>query len=227
LASFAFVVASSASSSHPHPHHERFAAMARTHYEVLGVSRGASAGELRQAYLERARLVHPDRHIDAGPRARAEAEHAMQELTEAWRVLGYAGRRRRYDRELGGPVSAEADAARFVTRSDGTLPEEVEVLDPTVRLIRGLPWIVLVLVLVGIFIFTAYAATGGTKKHAPITSSGATRCVAVGSSSVAQAPCDTPGARTVVTEILPSESCPAGTEPVVGQAGVTVLCVEV
>ncbi|MEY2457291.1 MAG: hypothetical protein QOH64_2780 [Acidimicrobiaceae bacterium] len=149
----------------------------------------------------------------------------MQELTEAWRVLGDAGRRRRYDRDLGGPTFVDDD--RFISRSDGTVPEELEIIDPTVRLIRALPWIALVVVLVGIFIFTAYAATGGTKKHAPITSSGATRCVAVGSSSVAQAPCDTPGARTVVTEILPSESCPAGTEPVVGQAGVTVLCVEV
>jgi hypothetical protein len=199
--------------------------VARTHYEVLGVPRAATAGELRRAYLDRARVLHPDRHIDAGPRARDEAERAMQELTEAWRVLGDAGRRRRYDRDLGGPTFVDDD--RFISRSDGTVPEELEIIDPTVRLIRALPWIALVVVLVGIFIFTAYAATGGTKKHTPITSSGATRCVAVGSSSVAQAPCDTPGARTVVTEILPSESCPAGTEPVVGQAGVTVLCVEV
>jgi hypothetical protein len=203
--------------------------MARTHYEVLGVARTASARELRQAYLDRARLVHPDRHIDAGPRARAEAEHAMQELTEAWRVLGDGGRRRRYDRELGGTVSAEADAARFVTRSDGTMPEEIEVLDPTARLIRGLPWIVLVVVLVGIFIFTAYAATGGTKNKAPSTTSGVARCVALGEGAPAPEPCDTPGARTVVTEIVPSPSaaCPAGTEAVRGQAGVTVLCLEV
>jgi hypothetical protein len=200
--------------------------MARTHYEVLGVARSASAGELRQAYLDRARLVHPDRHIDAGPRARAEAEHAMQELTEAWRVLGDAGRRRRYDRELGGPVSAEADAGRFVTRSDGTFPEEIEVIDPTVRLIRGLPWIVLVVVLVGIFIFTAYATTG-TKKKAPSTSSGVARCVALGEGPPAPAPCDAPGARTVVTEIVPAAACPEGTEAVGGQAGVTVLCLEV
>jgi hypothetical protein len=201
--------------------------MARTHYEVLGVSRAASAAELRQAYLERARLVHPDRHIDAGPRARAEAEHAMQELTEAWRVLGDAGRRRRYDRELGGPAAAEHDVGRFVTRSDGTMPEEIEVVDPAVRLIRGLPWIVLVLVLVGIFIFTAYAATGGTKKRSPSTSSAVARCVVLGESAPAPSPCESPGARTVVTEIVPSAGCPEGTEAVAGQAGVTVLCLEV
>src|SRR3954453_17014099 len=116
--------------------------MARTHYEVLGVSRAASRAELRQAYLDRARLLHPDRHIDAAPRARAEAERGMQEVTEAWRVLGDAGRRRRYDRELGGPhVVREDEPARFVSRSDGTFAEEIEVIDPTARLIRGLPWI--------------------------------------------------------------------------------------
>jgi curved DNA-binding protein CbpA len=201
--------------------------MARTHYEVLGVARAASAAELRRAYLERARLLHPDRHIDAGPAGRAEAERAMQEVTEAWRILGDPGRRRRYDRELGGPAAVADDMDRFASRSDGTFPDEVEVLDPTVHLIRGLPWIVLAIVLVGIFIFTAYATTGGTKKQPPATGSGPTRCVAVGEDAPVSAPCDAPGARTVVTEIVPSAACPAGTEAVTGQAGVTVLCVEV
>jgi len=201
--------------------------MARTHYEVLGVPRTASAEDLRRAYLDRARVLHPDRHIDAGPRGRAEAEWGMQELTEAWRVLGDPGRRRRYDRELGGPVRADVDDGRFVTRSDGTFPEAVEVLDPTARLIRGLPWIALAVVLLGIFIFTAYAATGGSKKHQPATSTGVSRCVVTGEQSPTPEPCDAPGARTVVTEIVPSASCPAGTEAVEGQAGVTVLCLEV
>jgi len=44
--------------------------MARTHYEVLGVPHTASAEDLRRAYLDRARLLHPDRHIDAGPKGR-------------------------------------------------------------------------------------------------------------------------------------------------------------
>ena len=200
--------------------------MARTHYEVLGVPRAASAGELRVAYLERARLLHPDRHVDESERARDEAERAMQELTEAWRVLGDAARRRRYDRELGGPSAVVDDHARFVTRADGTVPEEIEVIDPTVRLIRGLPWIVLAVVLVGIFIFTAYATTSGTKKREPATGSGVVRCVALAAGAPTAEPCDVPGARTVVTEIVPSAACPAGTEAVAGQAGVTVLCLE-
>src|SRR3954470_17168590 len=93
----------------------RFAAMARTHYEVLGAPRTASPEELRRPYLERARLLHPGRHIDAGPKGRAEAERGMQEVTDAWRVLGDPGRRRRYDRELGGPVRADLDDGRFAT----------------------------------------------------------------------------------------------------------------
>jgi curved DNA-binding protein CbpA len=201
--------------------------MARSHYEVLGVARTASTEDVRRAYLDRARVLHPDRHIDAGPKGRAEAEWAMQEVTEAWRVLGDPGRRRRYDRELGGPVRAAVDDDRFATRSDATFPDEVEVIDPTVRLIRGLPWIALAVLLIGIFIFTAYATTGGSKKQQPTPGNDVPRCVVMGEGTAIAEPCEAPGARTVVTEIVPSATCPAGTEAVAGQAGVTVLCLEV
>jgi hypothetical protein len=63
----------------------------RDHYEVLGVGRGASHGELRDAYRRRMRTLHPD----AGARAGATSEIAA--VTEAWHVLGDAGRRARYD----------------------------------------------------------------------------------------------------------------------------------
>jgi hypothetical protein len=62
------------------------------HYEVLGVGSSASAGELRRAYLTRARTHHPDIGGD---------DRSMTRLNEAWAVLSDPGQRRRYDAELG------------------------------------------------------------------------------------------------------------------------------
>ena len=53
-------------------------------YRVLGVAPGATAAEIKTAYRERARVIHPDRFTD-DPR-RAEAAHdAFVELSAAFR----------------------------------------------------------------------------------------------------------------------------------------------
>ena len=64
-----------------------------THYDVLGVDRGASDAEIRSAYLAAARRSHPDV-------AGADGDHAMRDLNEAWAVLGDAASRNEYDERL-------------------------------------------------------------------------------------------------------------------------------
>jgi DnaJ-domain-containing protein 1 len=198
-----------------------------TLYDVLGVSPDASADELRQAYRARARALHPDRNIDAGATARDAAERAMKDLTQAWQVLGDAGRRRRYDRELAlavGSRSPTLDEPRFVTRSDGTMPEllDDEYLDGPARLIRALPWIAIIGVLTVIFIFSAYALTGGPKEPLP---GKVGQCITVDQiGGVADSPCNAPAARTVVTLVGPSAQCPYGTERLQPSTGTAVYC---
>ena len=64
------------------------------YYALLGVSRDASAPEIRERFRVLAREAHPDR----APRERkAEAETKFQELTEAVNVLSNPERRRAYD----------------------------------------------------------------------------------------------------------------------------------
>jgi hypothetical protein len=60
-----------------------------SHYDVLGVSPHADAGELHRAYLALARRHHPDRR--GGDDAR------MRSINEAWATLGDPTRRRQYD----------------------------------------------------------------------------------------------------------------------------------
>jgi curved DNA-binding protein CbpA len=73
-------------------------------YQLLGVPRGASGGEITQAWRRRALAEHPDRQPrDAAAPARFRA------LAEAYRVLGDPPRRAAYDRSLGdrpGPGAA-------------------------------------------------------------------------------------------------------------------------
>jgi curved DNA-binding protein CbpA len=76
-----------------------------SHYEVLGVSRRASTEEIRRAYLDQARRLHPDARSAASADGADRSGRAMQAVNEAWRVLRDPGRRRDYDRRLAGAPS--------------------------------------------------------------------------------------------------------------------------
>ncbi|WP_421119515.1 J domain-containing protein [Aquihabitans daechungensis] len=70
------------------------------HYEVLGVAPESGAGEIKKAYLAAARRYHPDFHADADAATRTGNARRMQELNQAWEVLGDATARAAYDRSL-------------------------------------------------------------------------------------------------------------------------------
>ena len=64
----------------------------RDYYEVLGVSRGAGADEIKKAYRKLAVQFHPDRNPGS-----KEAEDKFKEAAEAYEVLSDAQKRQRYD----------------------------------------------------------------------------------------------------------------------------------
>ena len=64
----------------------------RDFYEVLGVSKSASAEEIKKAYRKKAIKYHPDKNPD-----NAEAEEKFKEAAEAYEVLSDENKRARYD----------------------------------------------------------------------------------------------------------------------------------
>jgi len=64
---------------------------ARDFYDILGVSRGASADEIQSAYRKLARQFHPDVNKDPG------AEERFKQVSEAYDVLSDPQQRKRYD----------------------------------------------------------------------------------------------------------------------------------
>jgi curved DNA-binding protein CbpA len=198
----------------------------QTLYDVLGVSPDASAEELRRAFRDRASVLHPDRHVQSSQASQALAEHRMRELTAAWQVLSDAGRRRRYDRELAlGSEAVEPDAERYASRLDGTMDEVFEPIDGTARIVRAIPWVALAAVLAAIFVFSAYALTGGPRDDLSGTGTRIGQCVLIGSDdSITRSGCDAGGAREIVMLVGPSNPCPAGTERRQPPTGSAVYC---
>lgn len=139
------------------------------HYEVLGVRRGATAAEIRRAYLGRARTLHPDGWTDRSEVDRRRAERAMQDVNEAWRVLGDATARAAYDRPAPGPSPSGArprspsapvpprPPRRPVT---GVAPDPVGATPPGALASFAAamaPYVLLAAVGLGIFVLTAFA----------------------------------------------------------------------
>lgn len=65
----------------------------RDYYEILGLTKTATAAEIKAAYRKLALQWHPDKHQDK----RLEAETKFKEINEAYQVLSDAKKKQTYD----------------------------------------------------------------------------------------------------------------------------------
>lgn len=66
----------------------------RDYYETLGVSRDADEMEIKKAYRQKAKALHPDRN----PSDRKKAEEEFKRVAEAYEILSDPQKRAQYDR---------------------------------------------------------------------------------------------------------------------------------
>lgn len=99
---------------------------ALTYYDDLGLSARASGEEVREAYLNLVRLLHPD--LSSEPSLKRFSENQLKRVSRAYAVLSDPDRRRRYDAQLAGgeeepeePVSVRRSAGRSRARAWITL----------------------------------------------------------------------------------------------------------
>jgi len=90
------------------------------YYEELGLCASASSEQVRQAYLNLVRLLHPDQQQDENLRALAECQ--MKRLNQVYGVLSDPERRRRYD--AGRTTEALEPAASFAVKPSSPPPAQ-------------------------------------------------------------------------------------------------------
>jgi curved DNA-binding protein CbpA len=178
-----------------------------SHYDVLGVVPTATHDEIRAAYHEKARVLHPDRMASQGAGEQETARRAMQDVNEAWRVLGDAGRRAAYDRALAAaaspprPTSGPADID-WDRPYRGTPAQPGDI---TVAIVRAAPWIAVLIVLVAIVVFTAFA------RHTSSTSDLVGKCVVTEQGEPHSVPCDEPSDGRVISVVDSEAQCGVNT----------------
>jgi hypothetical protein len=178
-----------------------------THYDVLGVLASATPEEIRQAYRDKARRLHPD---GFGDRPAAEidgARRAMQDVNEAWRVLGDAPRRAAYDRSLRA-VTTPPVAPSPIDGDDDELdrPYPHRAADPadlTVAIVRAVPWIAVLVVLGIIFVFTAVAKNDDEENLVG-------KCITIAGGQPLEVPCDEPNIGRVDLVVPQASLCARG-----------------
>lgn len=181
------------------------------HYEVLGVDRDATTGEIRSAFRRLARAHHPDTNA-------AGSIEMLASINEAWRVLGDAQLRRAYDRSL--DVQLVASAAGQAPTGPPRIDTELPPSSFPWRFLAGLAVVGIGIVLLGVFTYEP------SKPRPPDNLLQQGSCVVIQDNGDAvEVNCDDAHDGVVESLIGNDEQCPLSLEPHRDRQGLGVACV--
>ncbi|NVM23486.1 MAG: DnaJ domain-containing protein [Desulfobacterales bacterium] len=107
------------------------------YYATLGVPPDANADQIREAYIYKVNILHPDRLAAMPHRVRHKAEEDLKKVNVAYEVLSKPERRRQYDIERFG-VAAPVSDRQEIKRAEKPKPE---VYPRTVSFDNVLPYV--------------------------------------------------------------------------------------
>lgn len=179
----------------------------RSHYDVLGVKRGASHAAIKAAYRAKMRQLHPDsteRPVD---------HDEIAAVSNAWSVLSNAKRRAAYDADRTDPV---------VSVSGSNVPYRV---DPTPA---RYPWkfvlVLGVIGIIGVLLVAAFSKPGEPMKPDNVLQAGS--CVNIATDrTVGEVACTERHDGVVKFLVAFDAVCPADAEPYLDRQGMGRACV--
>lgn len=185
----------------------------KNHYEVLGVRPNASEAEIRNAYRNLARRLHPDVVGSA-----VQGSRSMSDVNQAWTVLSDISLRRSYDASIGTETRTQQTmdtAARAAYVVNQSTPARF-------------PWRAMLAVAAAgaVLVLVLHAFSSPPVPGAPdqLLSSGS--CVVISADLLAsEVSCDAPHDAVVSQLIATDRVCPTGTEPYRDRQGMGIACV--
>jgi hypothetical protein len=184
----------------------------QNYYAVLGVTPTASAEQLRAAYREKVRIIHPDSAVAASPTASLQ----MAEVVWAWSTLSNPDLRRAYDAEL-------FDTELFDAKSEA---EDSFPPTPIVRgrFPKGLIGSILAIGVVGVLVLDVLSGPVVPTKPDGLLQSGS--CVVVDTNKLAvEVGCEVDHYGVVRQLIGFDMTCPSDTQAIRDRQGMGQACV--
>ena len=179
----------------------------KNYYEVLGVAPTASIEQIRTAYRDKVRIIHPDSAVVASPTASLQ----MAEVVWAWSTLSDPLLRRAYDEEL------------FDAQS------ELDESFPPTPIVRGnfpkglIGWI-LAIGIAGVLVLNVLSDPIAPAKPDGLLQSGS--CVVIDANKLAvEVGCEVDHYGVVRQLIGFDMTCPSDTEPIRDRQGMGQACV--
>ncbi len=193
----------------------------RSHYSILGVDQFATPEQIRRAYRELARQLHPDMTQNSAAGQSSRPGVSMAEVNRAWNVLSDPVTRREYDRTLRGASDGFVNSGPMRETTVSTPPASL----PPVRF----PWraMVVVAIVASAIVLVLNGLSDPPAPGVPDQLLEAGSCVVIDREMFAvEVSCSSPHEYVVRQFIAIDRSCPADSESYRDRQGMGVACVD-